>query len=322
MIPIRESADENKQNESSPIPYPPMPKLITIFSAPKPFTNPHINVIQRNAIQSWIHLGEVVEVFLIGEEDGLAEVTQQYGIAHLPAVKRNEQGTPLVSSIFTLARQASNAPLLGYVNGDILLLPDLIQAARFLIHSTNRFLLISQRWDLEVKELLDFSKGWEERLSVVVKQRGRLHPPAGSDLFVFRREDFVDIPDFTIGRAGWDNWMIYHACQSGLSVIDGTPSITVIHQDHDYSHLPGGRPHYDLEESEQNLNLAGGMRAMYYILDSHYQLKNGKLVRPPLTTLRLLRKIELALLPPEDRRRGWRWWLARRFRRARRFRMG
>ncbi|RCK73023.1 MAG: hypothetical protein ANABAC_1168 [Anaerolineae bacterium] len=299
-----------------------MSRLITLFSAPKPFTNPHIDLIQRNAIQSWIHLGDEVEVFLVGEEAGLAEVAREYGIPQLAAVKRNDQGTPLVSSIFELAREASQAPLLAYVNGDILLLPDFVQAARSLITQCDRFLAISQRWDLEVKTPLDFSLGWERRLAAEVSHRGRLHPPAGSDIFLFPRTEFGKIPDFAIGRAGWDNWMIFHACQERIAVIDATPAMTVIHQDHDYSHLPGGKPHYDLEESERNLNLAGGMRAMYYILDSHYQLKDGRLRRPPLSLLRILRKIELWLLPPEEKRHGWRWWLARRFRRARRFRMG
>ncbi len=299
-----------------------MSRLITLFSAPKPFTNPHIDLIQRNAIQSWIHLDDEVEVFLVGEEAGLAEVAREYGIPQLAAVKRNDQGTPLVSSIFELAREASQAPLLAYVNGDILLLPDFVQAARSLITQCDRFLAISQRWDLEVKTPLDFSLGWERRLAAEVSHRGRLHPPAGSDIFLFPRTEFGKIPDFAIGRAGWDNWMIFHACQERIAVIDATPAMTVIHQDHDYSHLPGGKPHYDLEESERNLNLAGGMRSMYYILDSHYQLKDGRLRRPPLSLLRILRKIELWLLPPEEKRHGWRWWLARRFRRARRFRMG
>lgn len=298
-----------------------MPKLITLFSAPKPFTHPHINLIQRNAIQSWLHLGDEIEVFLVGEEAGLAEVAREYGIVQLTAVKRNDQGTPLVSSIFELAREASRAPLLAYVNGDIILLPDFVQTAHSLMTQCERFLAISQRWDLEVKTPLDFSAGWEQCLRMEAKQRGRLHPPAGSDVFLFPRAEFVKIPDFAIGRAGWDNWMIYHACQQGITVVDATASVTAIHQDHDYSHLPGGKPHYDLEESDHNLSLAGGMRSMYYILDSHVQLKEGRLKRPPLTLLRILRKIELWLLPPEEQRHGWRWWLARRFRRARRFRM-
>ena len=38
--------------------------FLTIFSAPKKFTDPHIDIIQRNAIQSWQHLGPDVEVIL------------------------------------------------------------------------------------------------------------------------------------------------------------------------------------------------------------------------------------------------------------------
>ena len=102
-----------------------MPTL-TIFSAPKPFTNPHIATIQRNAIRSWVELGSEVEVFLVGEEAGLAEAAAELGVRYLPNVRRNAEGTPLVSSIFDLARQNSNSPLLAYVNADIILLPDFL----------------------------------------------------------------------------------------------------------------------------------------------------------------------------------------------------
>ena len=46
--------------------------LITLFSAPKPFTDPHIAMIQRNAVRSWTLLPDV-EVILLGAEEGLAE---------------------------------------------------------------------------------------------------------------------------------------------------------------------------------------------------------------------------------------------------------
>ena len=76
--------------------------LLTIFSAPKPFTDPHIAIIQRNAIGSWMRLPET-EVFLVGEESGMAETAREFGVRHLPNVARNPEGTPLVSSIFSLA---------------------------------------------------------------------------------------------------------------------------------------------------------------------------------------------------------------------------
>ncbi|MEM2047590.1 MAG: hypothetical protein QXZ06_06900, partial [Candidatus Jordarchaeales archaeon] len=60
----------------------------------------------------------------------MAEVAAEYQVPLLSEVRRNDSGTPLVSSIFDLARQASNSPFLVYVNGDILLLPELVQAIR------------------------------------------------------------------------------------------------------------------------------------------------------------------------------------------------
>lgn len=319
---------------------------LTIFSAPKPFTDPHIALIQRNAIQSWLHLGPEVDVLLVGEEPGLAEaVTELRGgaashLRWLPEVQRNPEGTPLVSSIFALARQASASPLLVYLNADILAMPDLLRAAQAAADQAEQFLLIGQRWDLDVTQPLDFSPtapgtqagkvnpSWEQRLRQAARQQGRLHPPQGSDYFVFPRNLFADMPDFAIGRAGWDNWMIYQARRQGWYAIDGTPSVMIIHQSHNYRHLPGGQPHYTLPESERNQELAGGVQHMFTILDTDWLLREIagelRLLRPPLTMLRLLRRLEVQLTRPFDpalidgRGSAWRRSLARQLRRWRR----
>jgi hypothetical protein len=289
---------------------------LTIFTAPKPFTNPHIATIQRNAIQTWICLGREVDVILVGEEAGLGETATELGVRHLPEVARNEQGTPLVSSIFQMARDASDSPLLAYLNADILLLPDTLEVIKQVQNQLDRFLLIGQRWDLDVMQPLDFSPGWENRLRADVQSKGRQHPPAGSDYFVFPRPLFREMPKFAIGRAGWDNWMIFHALQQGWPVVDATPSLMVIHQSHDYSHLPDGRPHYDLAESQLNVMLAGGPNHMYMVLDADKQLRRGQIRSPRPTLPRLLRRTERWITPAEHQ--GPRWTIARRLRRWRR----
>jgi len=105
--------------------------LITLFSAPKPFTNSHIAMIQRNAIKSWTLLSDV-EVILLGEEAGLAEAARELGVKHLTNVRRNESGTPLISSMFQLAREHSNSDLLCIINADMILMPDFVEAASLL----------------------------------------------------------------------------------------------------------------------------------------------------------------------------------------------
>ena len=288
--------------------------MLTLFTAPKPFTNPHIATIQRNAIQSWLHLGDGepgspgVRVLVIGQEAGLAEACQELqavateaagNLTHLPDVARNAQGTPLVSSIFQLARSFHPAgghdnvvPLLAYVNADVILLPDFLQAARQVAEQAREFLIVGQRWDLDLPHPLDFSPGWQARLQEDVRQRGRLHPPGGSDYFIFPPQCFTAMPHFAIGRAGWDNWMFFHGRQQGWPVIDATQAIQVIHQDHDYSHLPDGQPHYRLPETTENVRLAGGRRTIFTLADADYAFSAGTLQRLPLRGPRLWREVE------------------------------
>src|SRR5829696_1425730 len=110
-------------------PYEFLMPLITLFSAPKPFTDPHIATIQRNAIKSWTLLPDV-EVILLGEETGLAEAARELGVKHIPNVARNDSGTPLISSMFQLARENSNSDLLCIINADMILMPDFLEAAK------------------------------------------------------------------------------------------------------------------------------------------------------------------------------------------------
>ncbi len=302
--------------------------LITLFSAPKAFTDPATAVSQQNAIRSWKLLPEV-DVLLFGQEDGLAEAAREIGVRHSAEVAFNPKGVPLISSMLRLARQTTESPLLAIINADIILMPDFVIAARQVAGLASGsllsggYVLLSRRWDLDVKAPIEFTGNWESRLRQEAMQSGRLHRPTGSDFFLFPRDCYADVPDFAIGRAGWDNWMIYKARSEGWPVIDGTPSMTVIHQSHDYRHLPGARPHYDHPETRLNTQLAGGQAATRYtVLDATHVLVNGRLQRPPMTSPRFLRRVELLLrrllfFLPEDaienvaRPRRWR----RRFKR-------
>ncbi len=145
--------------------------LITLFSAPKPFTNPHIAMIQRNAVQSWTHLPDV-EVILLGEEHGLAQVAKELGVKHLPNVERNANGTPLISSMFDLARKNSSNELLCVINADMILFPDFVEAAKQVVELKDKFVLLSQRWDLDVTQPINFTEGWQDPLRSSVLAQG------------------------------------------------------------------------------------------------------------------------------------------------------
>jgi diadenosine tetraphosphate (Ap4A) HIT family hydrolase len=174
---------------------------LTIFACPKPFTNPHIAIIQRNAIISWTLLRPRTEIILFGDEEGTAEICQELGLRHLREIVRNEFGTPVLNDIFEKAQQLANYEVLCYVNADIILMSDLIHAINQISQWQKSFLMVGQRWDLDMRELLDFSKNdWEEHLRVLAMHFGNKRLPNLIDYFVFPKGLFTDIPPFVIGR--------------------------------------------------------------------------------------------------------------------------
>ncbi|HCU57261.1 MAG TPA: hypothetical protein DF984_03385 [Anaerolineaceae bacterium] len=267
--------------------------LLTLFTAPKPFVDPHIAMIQRNTLRNWLALGEEVEIVVIGDEPGIAEVCQELGIRHLPDVRCNEKGTPLISSIFDLARAVNDSPFLAYSNADILFLPDFVDAVHSISADKKRFLVVGQRYDLDVTESLDFSGDWPEALRDQVTAYGRLHGQTGSDYFIYPRACFKQIPDFAVGRAGWDNWMLFHTRWQNWPLVDGTRAVTVIHQNHDYSHLPGGVRHYFQPETAVNLALAGGRRTIFTLGDVTHHLIGNRLSRKPFNWKSFWHEVEI-----------------------------
>ncbi len=266
--------------------------LITIFTAPKPFTHPHDTLIQRNVIKNIVALGPEVELVLVGYEPGIAETAAEFGVKCYTNVRTTPQGTPLVSSIFDLARQANDSPLLAIINADDLLFPDFIEAGRKTLEQHKKFLICGQRWDIDITEPLEFEKGWEETLRNHIRTKGQLHGIVGSDYFMFPRECYKDMPDFAIGRSGWDNWMIYKARYEKWPTVDVTPSVTVGHENHDYHHLPWNKPPYRLPETQENIRLAGGKRCLFTLLDVDYTLKDGKVVPAPMDKAMRKRRVE------------------------------
>jgi hypothetical protein len=175
-----------------------------------------------------------------------------------------------------------------------MLTPAVIGQIKRTAQQFEHFLLVGQRWDVDLRQEWDFSPGWDTRLEELAHQQGRMHPPSGSDYFIFPSTCFQPIPPLAIGRAGWDNWMIYEGRWQGWPVIDASQKICVVHQDHDYAHLPGGQTHHHLPETYENVRLAGGKRNIFHLRDASWQLdKSSQATRIPFSWPRFCREVEI-----------------------------
>lgn len=230
--------------------------MFTIFTIPKPFKE-KISIIQTNAIKSWQYLYPSSEIILFGDEIGISELATEIGVRHIKDIQKNEFGTPLLSDAFKLVQKEAKNDLICYMNTDIILIPN--RSPEEIIHigveiSKNGFLMVGKRINTDINYLIDFlNNSWKENIKNQTLTEGKLQPPDLIDYFIFPKDFVTNMPQFAVGRPGWDNWMIYNARKKGAAVIDATSCFTAVHQNHDYRHIPSGDGK-TYEGKEANIN--------------------------------------------------------------------
>lgn len=241
--------------------------MITIFTTCKPFRS-HFAIIQENAIENWVRVVPKVKIIIFGNDYGTAKIAKIYKLEHIADVKTNDQDTPLLSDIFQKARKTSRTNLLCYVNADIILPPDLIRMIKKV--PLKKFLLTGRRYN-----------------------RGELDQPGALDYFVFPKNIDFKMPPFAVGRTAWDNWLIYKAKRLKIPVIDATEVITIVHQEHDYSHV-GYNNVWHSKERKENLRLASEKRRPFNLINADYKLTSNGLARFDFSIFRLWRNFQVS----------------------------
>src|SRR5215472_3396133 len=142
---------------------------LTVLATPKPFHD-HIGIIQRNVIGSWTHLLPRPEIYLFGDEPGTTEIAAEPHLRYLVDIARNEFGTPLLNDLFKRARELSSTQLLCYVNCDIILVQEFLEAIACVQAIFPRFLAVAHRLNIDLRAHLDL-------LPVVKKDSGERFCP-------------------------------------------------------------------------------------------------------------------------------------------------
>lgn len=259
--------------------------MLTIFSSARPFHG-EFNAIQRNAIKSWLLLSPRPEIILIGREEGVGDVCKEFGLLHVSEVEHNNEGLPLVSSMFHKAKMKASGQTICYVNSDIIIMQDFIEAIEIVSKFFTRFLIICNRWDVDnISERLDFSEGWENQLKLYLKSKGIPKAHIGSDLLVFPKNFFVDMPPFATGIPVWDNWMIYKYRSQEIPVVDISERAMIVHENHSHTHH-AYRGDWQAEARQKNLELAGGYGYVFTSSQATHKLTEKGLI-PNFSYLRL-----------------------------------
>jgi hypothetical protein len=236
--------------------------VFTFFTTPKPFAG-HIDVIQRNALRSWQRVHPDAEIILFGDDAGAAEVCRELSIRHVPQVRKNRYATKYLAGIYGQAQELARHDILCHVNCDILLLDDFGAALPSVARQFEAFLMAGRRWDVDIREPLDFNRSdWPAQVRDLALRTNRQRPAQWIDYFAFRKGLFRErIPEFVIGRPGWDNWLLWFARSSGAALVDASAVVCAVHQNHDYGYHPEGEKGvWEGEEAQENYKLLEGHR--------------------------------------------------------------
>ena len=236
------------------------------------------------------------EIILLGTDDGTAEIAREFGLRHIPEIEYSEYGTPRLDSIHREVERAAHNPLLCIVNADIVLMSDFMRAVERVADRKKQFLMVGQRWNLDVRQPLENGANWEEQLRSEVGRSGRLGPRTGEDYIVYPKGYFGEIPAFVVGHSYADGWLLYQARMRKLDLIDATAVVMAVHQNHDYFHIQKSTTgHIDDPQTKRNEELSGGPSKMLIIKDRTHVLTSRGL-RPALDGWRLWRLLRTALL--------------------------
>ncbi|HVM76063.1 MAG TPA: hypothetical protein VMT75_10500 [Candidatus Saccharimonadales bacterium] len=208
-------------------------------------------------------------------------MAEELQLRHISDVTVNEFGAPLLDDLFGKAEAVASHPHMCYVNADIILRDDFLRAMEIVLREMPKSLAVSKRINVDICESLDFTGDWEASVRRRVAETGADGHYTSIDIFTFPKGMYPKVPAFAIGRLWYDHWLIKAVRDQNLPVIDLSLVSPLLHQNHDYNHVPGGADQvWRGKEAERNHQLSGGASNAYTMLDvTHELMPDGRIRR-------------------------------------------
>ena len=248
--------------------------MITIFSTAKDFIGDD-KIRQENALSSWRSISNEIEIIIFDKSQGTEEVSKKINAVYVPDIELSSYGTPILSDLFEKANKIAKFSTLCYINADIILPDNFLSAVQIAQKSFRKFLMVGYRWDMENNTVVNFFDTkekkvfWENAIRYSKKQSCSF-----IDYFIFKKNQLGNIPNFTMGFPGYDNWMIWNARRKLMPVIDASKSIQVIHQNHDVP-MYKKDGHRKLVKRNDNVNKPLHEDNVLNLLDCTHFIRNG-----------------------------------------------
>jgi len=170
---------------------------------------------------------------------------------------------PILTAMFKDAIARSRSPFIGYANADILFDRSLILTLCSLNQRLNlaneTILIIGRRRNVDIVKI-DLGSGYNLTKISLMDRIKPFHGMA-QDYFITTRRglSWKEIPDFVVGRNGYDNWLVAKALDWNITLIDASRTVLALHQSGIDGYMSGSKT-VAKETKYINLRLGRGVR--------------------------------------------------------------
>ena len=145
------------------------------------------------------------------------------------------KGIPILTAMFKQILNESITPFVGFANGDILFDHSIIETLQELSAikdvEQESIMIVGKRQNVNITQY-DLGSGENMTKLHQADLRAKEYVGYAQDYFIISRKGlpWEKIPDFVIGRNGYDNWLVIEAQVWNTTLIDATQTIMALHQ--------------------------------------------------------------------------------------------
>ena len=190
------------------------------------------DLVYHNTIRNWASFRPMINPVLFTNNEAVKGTIKEHGWNSLPLSRISADGIPILKYMYLTAMDNFESDFYGFVNSDILFHGNLLKTlvtAKYSLDLSQPMLITGSRYNVDNVTGVEAEDRGD--LLILAQERGELFLPWAADYFITTRTfPWTDIPEIIISGLGFDNFMILFARERKFLVIDGTKTITAIHQ--------------------------------------------------------------------------------------------
>lgn len=244
--------------------------MISFITAFKKFKPPY-DMIQNSAIYSW-RINEIKAVAPLNEVGIKEKCSGHDNLILIENVKRaRELGfsnqCPIVKDLIAKALPFFDTTIIALINSDVIITEGFVDKVHRIIDKYGYDIyMVGSRHDIQLNYYVNSPETYKK---VLQEEYSHYDHMTSSDIFITSKflwkKIIHDMPDFILGRYGWDNWLHMYAEINKLKKYNCSDALPILHCKHDHMHIfrQEGAKEQHAASSQHNISLWNQVRGIY-----------------------------------------------------------